>query len=95
MGRKAKLRAKRREPLPRYIDSPRFGLIDTEDYQGCQVLFWDFDKDQPRALLNHKTKQVHMNTDYLPADLNLELLKNSINQMDEDIQLTNVEYTNF
>jgi hypothetical protein len=95
MGRKSKLRAQRRQPLPRYIESPRFGLIDTEDYQGCQVLFWDFDKDQPRALLNHKTKQMHMNTDYIPANLNLELLKNSMNAEIDDIEITNVEYTSF
>ena len=95
MGHKAKLRAQRREPLPRYIDSPTFGLIDTQDFKGCQVVGWNFEDDQPHALLDHETKQVHINRRYVDPALDLQLLLQKSNEVDPDFEVTNVEYTKF
>ena len=95
MGHKARLRAKRREPLPRYIDSPTFGLVDTQDFKGCQVAEWDFDDDQPRALLDPNTKQVHINRRYIDPALDLQLLMKSMNELHPHIETTKAEYTSF
>ena len=93
MGRKAKLRADRNEPLPRYIDSPTFGLVDTEDFRGCQVVQWNFEDDQPHTLLEPKTKQVHINRRYIDPALDLQLLMKSMNELDPNIEVTKAEYT--
>ena len=93
MGRKAKLRAERNEPLPRYIDSPTFGLVDTEDFRGCQVVQWNFEDDQPHTLLEPKTKLVHINRRYIDPDLDLQLLMKSMNELDPNIEVTKAEYT--
>lgn len=95
MGHKARLRAERREPLPRYIDSPTFGLVDTEDFKGCQVVRWNFEDDQPAMLLELKTKQIHINRRYIPPAMDLQLLTKSMNEMDPEIEITKSEYTRF
>ncbi len=54
-----------------------------------------FEDDQPRALLDPNTKQVHINRRYIDPALDLQLLMKSMNEMDPDIEITKAEYTSF
>ena len=95
MGRKAKKRAERREELPRWIVSETFGLVDTQDFKGCQVVKWDFEADQPVVLLNEETHQVHFNCNFVRPDLTPEDVLRIGNSISDDVELLDVTRTNF
>lgn len=95
MGRKAKLRAERREPLPRYFESARFGLVDTEDFKGCQVVKWNFEADEPWVLIDHEQKQLHINKRFIRPDISPEDIVDIANVPGAPITLSDAKWTNF
>jgi hypothetical protein len=95
MGRNAKHRANRREDLPRYIASSTFGLVDTQDFKGCQVIKWNFVEDQPECLVDHESKQVHFNKKFLRPDLSPEDVERIGNEMGGPVTLSDAHWTNF
>ena len=95
MGRNAKLRKERRQWLPPQFDSPTFGLVDTYNFKGCQVLQWDFVNDQPHMLVNHETRQLHINRAYIDPQLTPDQLKAIAEKLSGPIELGEFEYTSF
>ena len=95
MGRNAKHRANRRQEMPRYIASSTFGLVDTENFKGCQVIKWNFVEDQPECLLNHETKQVHFNKNFLRPGLSLEDVERIGNEIGGPGTFSDAHWTNF
>ena len=95
MGKNAKHRASRRQELPRYIASSTFGLVDTENFKGCQVLQWNFVDDQPWVLINHETKQFHINRRYLDPGLTPQDVEFIGNEIAGEPFLSDSRWTNF
>ena len=66
MGKSARLRRERREQLPDSWESHRYGTVFRTNFNGCEVIAWDFTHDEPISLFDHSLKQVHLNKNYAP-----------------------------